>query len=86
MSYFSSSTGGLPLKAREKLVKSLLVGLLVVTTLSQNKAIAASMTFQMPYTPQQFITENVVNKVSPELKKWFGALAAIFALHSLIKR
>ena len=71
---------------REKLVKSLLISLLVVIILSSSKVLAVNMTFQMPYTPQQFITDNVINKVSPELRKWFSGLAAIFALHLLIKR
>ena len=71
---------------REKLVKSLLISLLVVIILSSSKALASNMTFQMPYTPQQFITDNVINKVSPELRKWFSGLAAVYALHLLIKR
>ena len=71
---------------REKLVKSLLISLLVVIILSSSKALASNITFQMPYTPQQFITDNVINKVSPELRKWLSGLAAIFALHLLIKR
>lgn len=70
----------------QKLVKSLLIILLVVIILSSNRVFASSMTFNMPYTPQQFITNNVINKVSPELRKWFSALAGIFALHLLIKR
>ena len=86
MLYSSSLTSGSPAKTQEKSAKKLLAGLLVVIALSQNEALASSMTFQMPYTPRQFITENVINKVSPELKKLFGGLAAIFALHSLIKR
>ena len=71
---------------REKLVKSLLISLLVVILLSSSKVLASNMTFQMPYTPQQFITDNVINKVSPELRKWFSGLAAVYALHLLIKR
>ena len=48
---------------REKLVKSLLVSLLVFIILSSSKALASNMTFQMPYTPQQFITEIAVLRI-----------------------
>ena len=86
MFYLLSLTRYWPARIQEKLVKSLLIGLLVAIALSPSKVLASNMTFQMPYTPQQFITDNVVDKVSPELKKWFSGLAAIFALHLLIKR
>ncbi len=68
------------------LVKSLLISLLIV--LPANKALSNQfdLTFDMPYTPEQFISVEVIDRISPEVKKWFAALAAIFALHLLIKR
>ncbi|NES04618.1 MAG: hypothetical protein F6K22_18355 [Okeania sp. SIO2F4] len=66
------------------LVKSLLISLLIV--LPANKALSFDLTFDMPYTPEQFISVEVIDRISPEIKKWFAALAAIFALHLLIKR